>query len=74
MGLLSCHNYVSQFLIIYLFLNMSMGFPCGSVVNARDMGLIPGSGRSPGKVKGSLFQYSYLGNPMERGHIELDTT
>ena len=53
---------------------MSMGFPCGSVVNARDMGLIPGSGRSPGKVKGSLFQYSYLGNPMERGHIELDTT
>ena len=74
MGLLTCHNYVSQFLIIYLFLNMSMGFPGGSVVTARDMGLIPGSGRSPGKGNGSLFQYSYLGNPMERGHKESDTT
>ena len=74
MGLLTCHNYVSQFLIIYLFLNMSMGFPGGSVVTARDMGLIPGSGRSPGKGNGSLFQYSYLGIPMERGHKESDTT
>ena len=73
-GLISCHNYVSQFLIIYFFLNMSMGFPGGSVVHARDTGLIPGSGRFPGKGNGSLFQYSYLENPMERGHKESDTS
>ena len=28
---------------------------------------IPGSGRSPGEGKGNLLQYSYLGNPMNRG-------
>ena len=31
------------------------------------MGLIPGSGRSPGKGNGNLVQYSCLGNPMDRG-------
>ena len=29
--------------------------------------LIPGSGRSPGKGNGNPFQYSCLGNPMDRG-------
>ena len=33
--------------------------------NARDMGLIRGSGRSPGKGNGNSPQYSCLGNPME---------
>ena len=33
-------------------------------VNAGDVGLIPGSGRSSGEVNGYLFQYSCLGNPM----------
>ena len=33
---------------------------------AGDMGLIPGSGRSP-KGKGNPLQYSCLGNPMDRG-------
>ena len=28
---------------------------------------MPGSGRSPGKGNGSPLQYSYLGNPMDRG-------
>ena len=32
-----------------------------------DMGLIPGLGRSPGGGNGKLFQYSSLGNPMDRG-------
>ena len=32
----------------------------------RDTGLIPGSGRSPGGGHGSTFQYSCLGNTMDR--------
>ena len=36
-------------------------------VNAGDLGLIPGSRRSPGERKGNPLQYSYLGNPMGRG-------
>ena len=52
-----------------------MGFPGGSVVknlpanagNAGDVGLISGSGRSPGGGNGHPFQYSCLGNIMVRG-------
>ena len=33
----------------------------------RDVGLIPGSGRSSGAGNGSLLQYSCLENPMGRG-------
>ena len=33
----------------------------------RDVGSIPGSGRSPGEKNGNLLQYSCLGNPMDRG-------
>ena len=32
----------------------------------KDMGLIPGSGRSPGVGHGSPLQYSCLDNPMDR--------
>ena len=32
-----------------------------------DVGLIPGSGRSPGKGNGNSSQYSCLENPMVRG-------
>ena len=40
-----------------------LGFPIGSVVknqpaNAGDVGLIPGSGRSPGEVNGNPLQCS----------------
>jgi len=35
--------------------------------SAGGMGLIPRSGRSPGEGKGNPFQYSCLGNPMDRG-------
>ena len=38
-----------------------------SPANAGDVGLIPGSGRSPGEGNGNIFQYSCLGNPMDRG-------
>ena len=47
---------------------------CGTVVNnlnanerdSRDMGLIPGLGRSPGVGNGNLFEYSCLENSMDR--------
>ena len=35
--------------------------------NAGDTGLIPGLGISPGGGNGNQLQYSYLGNPMDRG-------
>ena len=35
--------------------------------NAGDVGLIPGLERSPGEGNGNPFQYSRLGNPMDRG-------
>ena len=48
----------------------------------RDVGLIPGWGRSPGAGHGNPLQYSCLENPMDRGAwravvhgvAELDTT
>ena len=48
-----------------------MGVLGGSVVknqpaNTGDTGLIPGSGRSPGKEI-TTPEYSCLGNPMDRG-------
>ena len=30
-------------------------------------GSISGSGRSPGRINGNPFQYSFLGNPMDLG-------
>ena len=33
----------------------------------RDVGLIPGFGRSPGGGHGKPLQYPYLENPMNRG-------
>ena len=49
-----------------------MGFPGGSVVknlpaNAGDMGLIPGSRRSPEEENGNPLQYSCLEDPVDRG-------
>ena len=35
--------------------------------DTRDMGLIPGSGRSPGEGNSNPLQYSYPGNPMDKG-------
>ena len=56
-------------------LSVLMGFPGGSVGkesasnagNAREMGLIPGLGRSPGRGYGNPLQSSCLENPMDRG-------
>ena len=47
-------------------------FPGGSdgkasACHAGDLGLIPGSARSPGEGKGNPLQYSCLENPMDGG-------
>ena len=38
-----------------------------SACNAGDLGLIPGSGRSPGEGNGNPLQYSCLEDSMDRG-------
>ena len=66
----------------------TQGFPGGSdskksAINARDLGSIPGLGRSPGEGNSNLLQHSCLENPHGQrglpdhrpwGHKELDTT
>ena len=54
-------------------------FPSGSVgkesaCDAGDPSSIPGVGRSPGEGNGNPFQYSCLGNPMDRGAWWSDVT
>ena len=49
-----------------------MGFPSGSAVNIppvneRDVGSVPGSGRSSGEENSNPLQYPCLGNSMDRG-------
>ena len=41
--------------------------PPAEARDANVMGLIPGSGRSPGEGNGNPLQYFCLGNPMDRG-------
>ena len=58
--------------IIYPCVTCESGFPGGSdgkefACNAGDLGLIPGSGRSPGEVHGNPLRYSCLENSMDRG-------
>ena len=52
--------------------DLSHGLPRGSdgkksTCDAGDLGLIPGSERSPGEGNGYPIQYSHLENSMERG-------
>ena len=49
-----------------------MGFPSSSdgkmsACSARDLGSIPGLGRSPGEGNGNPFQYPCLENSVDRG-------
>ena len=54
---------------------LNLGFPGGAsskgstchTGDLKDLGLIPGSGRSPGGGHGNPLQYSGLENPMDRG-------
>ena len=53
--------YFTEIKLKYILLSSPEGKE--SVFNARDPGLIPGVGRSPGDGNGSPFQYSCLENP-----------
>ena len=66
---------------------LDTGFPSVTVVkncpvnagNPRDMGLIPGSGRSPGEGNGNPLQYKYwevpwTEKPLSMGLQESDTS
>ena len=57
---------------MYVCVCVCVCYPGGSTVknppaNAGARGSIPGWGRSPGESNGNPLQYSYLGNPMDRG-------
>ena len=53
--------------------NLILGLPSGgsdgkvAAYNAGDLGLVPGSGRSPGEGNGTPLQFSCLENSMDRG-------
>ena len=69
------HGEVIQILIIAYIYNFQRTSQVALVVknsltnagDARDLGQIPGSGRSPGGEHGNPLQYSRLENPMDRG-------
>ena len=63
----------ARWLICFLHsIPLYSGFPGGSVVknppvNAGDVGSMSGSGKYPGERNGNPFQYSCLGDLMDRG-------
>ena len=89
-----CNIFVYQrphcgiFIYMCIYNNIYEGFPGGSAGkksagNKGDLGLIPGSGRSPGEGNGNPLQYSCLENSMDKrslagyspwGRKELDMT
>ena len=57
-------SFIEDIILLYLYV------PCGSAgkestCNARELGLIPGLGRSPGEGIGYPLQYSGLENSMD---------
>ena len=63
---------VEIFVCLIHYCIRSVGLPGGSVgkesaCNAGDIGLIPGSGRSPKRGNGNPLQYSCLENPVDGG-------
>ena len=72
MDYLGGHNVITGFFFFFFlfFKNLTEGFPCSlsgkeSAFNARDLGSIPGLGRSSGEKKGYPLQYSGLENSMD---------
>ena len=70
-NILFCH-LVDILSLVLLSIKGALGLPWWlngkeSVADAGDAGLIPGSGISHGGGNGNLFQYSCLGNLMDRG-------
>ena len=71
-------EFITILLVLFMFWFLGcetcgiLGFPGGSVVknppiNAGDVGLISGSGRSPGGGNVKPLQHSCLENPINRG-------
>ena len=65
-GLKSGINSFSVFLGLSWWVSFCKGYAC-SARNSEDSGLIPGSGRSPGRRNGNPLQYSWLENPIDKG-------
>ena len=68
---ISLLSVLFQFVFLKLIMTI-LGFSGGSdgtesACNAGELGLIPGSGNSPGEANGSPLQYSCLENSMDRG-------
>ena len=68
----SLQSYTRIFSFFFFFFSwdiVSVGDSDGkeSACNVRDLGSVPGLGRSPGGGHGSPLQYSCLENPMDRG-------
>ena len=65
----ACASSSVAFHMIYSAYRIFPGGTDGKVsaYNAGDLGLIPGSGRSPGEGNGNPLQYSCLENPMDGG-------
>ena len=66
------HSCINPFMVPRFISSHSVAFSSGSVVknlpaNAEDVGLIPGSGRSPEAGNGNPLQYSCLENPVDKG-------
>ena len=65
------HLYADFFLVVNItVLRLPLYLsdnPSANVGDARDVGLIPGSERSPGEGNGNLLLCSCLENPMDRG-------
>ena len=71
----STYMWNHTLVFVGLILLNIMGIPCGSdsnksTCNAGDLGLILGSGRSPGERNDNPLQYSCLRNPMDRGALQ----
>ena len=75
--IMSAYDCVYKYSVLYLVFSFSIqcGYIWGFLVvknlpanagDVRDLGLIPGSGRSPGETHGNPFQDSCLKNPMDR--------
>ena len=58
--------HTSSLTRVFLVLLVEKNLPANAG-DSRDMGLIPGSGRSPGRGNTNPLQYSFLENPMDRG-------
>ena len=60
-----CDNKAKMYMYIYVYIYMSHG-------DLRGMGLIPGSGRSPGEGHGNPLQYSFLDRGARRVTVYRD--